>query len=169
MNRRAVDALMVTYYSPSHPRGNMFRKISLIWEIPDKGKCKLCRQTAELVDSHVVPRALHNDIRIGPNSEREATDKLEALHMKAVTVLVALVSLLLLAACATDEKAKVAEETWDCMANAADGAEGFEISMRIMFPTANSLDEAKEQFIYVSQSASLDDLKASRDEFCGPN
>ena len=35
MNRRAVDALMVTYYSPSHPRGNMFRKISLIWEIPD--------------------------------------------------------------------------------------------------------------------------------------
>ena len=34
MNRRAVDALMVTYYSPSHPRGNMFRKISLIWEIP---------------------------------------------------------------------------------------------------------------------------------------
>ena len=37
MNRRAVDALMVTYYSPSHPRGNMFRKISLIWEIPVKG------------------------------------------------------------------------------------------------------------------------------------
>ena len=34
MNRRAVDALMVTYYSTSHPRGNMFRKISLIWEIP---------------------------------------------------------------------------------------------------------------------------------------
>ncbi len=34
MNRRAVDALLVTYYSPSYPRGNIFRKISLIWQIP---------------------------------------------------------------------------------------------------------------------------------------
>ena len=35
-NRRAVDALRVPFYSPSHPRGHMFRKISLIWEIPAK-------------------------------------------------------------------------------------------------------------------------------------
>ena len=36
MNRRAVDGFRVPYYSPSHPRGPMFRKINLIWEIPAK-------------------------------------------------------------------------------------------------------------------------------------
>ena len=34
MNKRAVDPLMAAYYSPNHPRGNMFGKISLIWEMP---------------------------------------------------------------------------------------------------------------------------------------
>lgn len=41
-----------------------------------KGKCKLCRQAAVLVDSHVVPRALHNDIRIpGDELRFYATDQ----------------------------------------------------------------------------------------------
>ena len=35
MNRRAVDPLRVPLYSPSHPRAHMFRKINLIWGIPD--------------------------------------------------------------------------------------------------------------------------------------
>ena len=41
-----------------------------------KGKCKLCRQAAVLVDSHVVPKALHDDIRI-PEDELKlyATDQ----------------------------------------------------------------------------------------------
>ena len=38
--------------------------------------------------------------------------------------------------------------------------------MRMMFPTANDMDEAKAQFIYVSSVAPIEDLKASRDEAC---
>ena len=56
MNRRAVDALMVTYYSPSHPRGNMFRKISLIWEIPGKAPAPSLR--LEVVRVLPSPHAL---------------------------------------------------------------------------------------------------------------
>ena len=41
--------------------------------------------------------------------------------------------------------------------------------MLIMFPTANNIEEAKKQFIYVSSSASLEELKAGRDEACGGN
>ena len=54
MNRRAVDALMVTYYSPSHPRGNMFRKISLIWEIPDK-------RNLAAIDEFMAPDYIEHD------------------------------------------------------------------------------------------------------------
>jgi len=32
----AVDTLRLPYYSLGHPRGHMFRKINLIWEIPVK-------------------------------------------------------------------------------------------------------------------------------------
>ena len=38
--------------------------------------------------------------------------------------------------------------------------------MLITFPTANDMDEAKAQFIYVSSVAPIEDLKASRDEVC---
>ncbi len=83
--------------------------------------------------------------------------------MKATVILVGLALLLLLAACATDEKASIVEQTWDCM---EESDEYFPVRMLTMFPTANSLEEAKEQFIYVSQSASLEELKAGCDEAC---
>ena len=38
--------------------------------------------------------------------------------------------------------------------------------MLMMFPTANNMDDAKTQFIYVSSVAPIEDLKASRDEAC---
>ena len=38
--------------------------------------------------------------------------------------------------------------------------------MLMTFPTANNMDEAKAQFIYVSSVAPIEDLKASRDEAC---
>ena len=82
-----------------------------------------------------------------------------------VPLLCVLASMYLFAACATDEKAEVVEQTWDCMAD-ADDPEVFETSMRMMFPTASNLEEAKEQYIYVSQAASLQDLEAARDEAC---
>lgn len=97
---------------------------------------------------------------------RRASARTSSLHKFAAPLISVLASLLLLAACASDEKAKVAEETWDCMANAGD-PEVFETSMLMMFPTASSLDEAKEQYIYVSSAASLEELKAGRDEACG--
>ena len=83
-----------------------------------------------------------------------------------LSLLIVLLSLSLYPACATDEKAEVAEQTWDCMARAGD-PEVFETSMRLMFPTARNLAEAKEQYLYVSSAASLEELKASRDEACG--
>ena len=83
-----------------------------------------------------------------------------------IPLLCVLASMYLFTACATDEKAEVVEQTWECMAN-ADDPEVFETSMRMMFPTASNLEEAKEQYIYVSQAASLQDLEAARDEACG--
>ena len=38
--------------------------------------------------------------------------------------------------------------------------------MLMMLPTASNLEEAKEQYIYVSSAASLEELKAGRDEAC---
>ena len=32
VDRMQVDGLTVPHYSPSHPRGHMFRKIDSIWE-----------------------------------------------------------------------------------------------------------------------------------------
>ena len=36
MNQRAVDALRVVTYSPSHPIAHLYRKNNLIWDIPEK-------------------------------------------------------------------------------------------------------------------------------------
>ena len=36
----------------------------------------------------------------------------------------------------------------------------------MMFPTAKSLDDAKKQYIAVSQFASIDELKVARDYAC---
>ena len=83
----------------------------------------------------------------------------------AIPFMPVLMSILLLAACASDEKVEVAEQTWECMANAGD-PEIFETSMLMTFPTASNLEEAKEQFIYASSAASLEELKAGRDEAC---
>ena len=84
----------------------------------------------------------------------------------AIPFMPVLMSILLLAACASDEKVGVAEQTWECMSNAGD-PEIFETSMLMTFPTASNLEEAKEQFIYASSAASLEELKAGRDEACG--
>ena len=39
--------------------------------------------------------------------------------------------------------------------------------MLAMMPTANDIDEAKEQFIYVSSVGPIEELKASHDRACG--
>ena len=85
-----------------------------------------------------------------------------------------IVALLLILAAATllacggggGTKEDIAAETWDCLAEAGDSEE-FEISMRMMFPAAGSLDEAKKQYVYISTAASIEDLEAARDEACG--
>ena len=71
---------------------------------------------------------------------------------------------LMLAACASESKEAVLEETWDCM---AESDPVFEESMTMMFPTAQDIDDAKKQYIYVSQAAPLEDLKEARDLACG--
>ena len=71
---------------------------------------------------------------------------------------------LMLAACASDSKEAVVEETWDCM---AESDPVFEESMMMMFPTAQDIDDAKKQYIYVSQAAPLEELKEARDWACG--
>ena len=71
---------------------------------------------------------------------------------------------LILAACASENKEAVLEETWDCM---AESDPVFEESMMMMFPTAQDIDDAKNQYIYVSQAAPLEDLKEARAWACG--
>ena len=80
-----------------------------------------------------------------------------------LSILVALGALLVVA-CASDGKEAVIKETLDCI---AETDPVFEQSMMMMFPTAENLDDARKQYIYVSQAAPLDDLKAARDEACG--
>ena len=92
----------------------------------------------------------------------------------AILLMCVLVSMLLLAACGGGDgggggKENIAEQTWDCMAENAEDSEVFETSMRMMFPAASNLEEAKEQFIYASSVASIEELKAGRDEACGSN
>ena len=82
---------------------------------------------------------------------------------RAACITIAL-GILLAVSCASDSKEAVIEETLDCMA-ANDPV--FEQSMMMMFPTAQNLDDARKQYIYVSQAAPLDDLKAARDQVCG--
>ena len=74
--------------------------------------------------------------------------------------------MLLLAACAGGEsKEDILSQTWDCLSE--NDPETFELSMRAMFPTADDIDDARDQFIYVGSAAPIEDLKASRDEICG--
>jgi len=67
-------------------------------------------------------------------------------------------------ACSSDSKESVVRETLDCMEK---NDPTFEQSMMIMFPATRDLDDAKDQYVYVSQAASLEDLKAARDAVCG--
>ena len=83
----------------------------------------------------------------------------------AILLMCILASILLLAACGGGEsKEDILNQTWDCWAQG--NTEVFEASMLMTFPTANDMDEAKAQFIYVSSVAPIEDLKASRDEAC---
>ena len=96
----------------------------------------------------------------------------------AIPLMCILASILLLAACGGGEsKEDILNQTWDCWAQgntlnqtwdcwAQGNTEVFEASMLMTFPTANDMDEAKAQFIYVSSVAPIEDLKASRDEAC---
>ncbi len=84
----------------------------------------------------------------------------------AAPLICILASILLLAACGGGEsKEDILAQTWDCLLE--NDPETFELSMLAMMPTANDIDEAKEQFIYVSSVAPIEDLKASRDRACG--
>ena len=83
----------------------------------------------------------------------------------AIPLMCILASILLLAACGGGEsKEDILNQTWDCWTQG--NTEVFEASMLMTFPTANDMDEAKAQFIYVSSVAPIEDLKASRDEAC---
>ena len=83
----------------------------------------------------------------------------------AIPLMCILASILFLAACGGGEsKEDIIAQTWDCWAQG--DTEVFKASMLMMFPTANDMDEAKAQFIYVSSVAPIEDLKASRDEAC---
>ena len=84
-----------------------------------------------------------------------------------IPLMCVLVFMLLLAACGGGgSKEDVAGQTWDCL---AESDPDFEQSMRMMLPTANNLEEAKEMYIYVSSAAPMEDLKEARDEACGAN
>ena len=82
---------MVPAYSPSHPRGNMFRAISLIWEIPAKPEPyprvspKAGLKPAE--SPPVVLRQAQGDRRLAdqnrhaePHFEMASLDGLQELH-----------------------------------------------------------------------------------------
>ena len=81
-------------------------------------------------------------------------------------VLLILASPLILAACASDSKEAVLKESLECW---EERDPIFEETLLRMFATAEDLDDAKNQYIYVSQAASLDELKAARDEMCEGN
>ena len=86
-------------------------------------------------------------------------------YITLLSVVLALTLTAALAACGGGEsKEDILNQTWDCWAQG--DTEVFEASMLMTFPTANNMDEAKAQFIYVSSVAPIEDLKASRDEAC---
>ena len=64
-----------------------------------------------------------------------------------------------------DSKEDILAQTWECLLE--NDPENFELSMLAMMPTANDIDDARDQFIYVGSAAPIEDLKASRDEICG--
>ena len=72
--------------------------------------------------------------------------------------------LLLAVACMSSSKEDVIREYLECQ---QERDPYFEESMMIMFPAAEDLDDAMDQYVYVSQAASLDDLKEARDWMCG--
>ena len=74
--------------------------------------------------------------------------------------------LLLAMACMSSSKEDVIREYLDCQ---AERDPYFEESMMMMFPAAADLEDAMDQYVYVSQAASLDDLKEARDWMCGSN
>ena len=87
------------------------------------------------------------------------------IYVTLLSVVLALTLTAALAACGGGEsKEDILTQTWDCWAQG--DTEVFE-SMLMMFPTADDMDDAKAQFIYVSSVAPIEDLKASRDEACG--
>ena len=90
------------------------------------------------------------------------------IYVTLLSVVLALALTAALAACGGGEsgesKEDILAQTWDCWAQG--DTEVFE-SMIMMFPTADDMDDAKAQFIYVSSVAPIEDLKASRDEACG--
>ena len=85
------------------------------------------------------------------------------LRMAFVLASMVLALGVLTAGCGGDSKASVISEMLDCQAEADPF---FEEGMMMMFPTAKSLDDAKKQYIAVSQFASIDELKVARDYAC---
>ena len=85
-----------------------------------------------------------------------------ALSIAAVSGLLA--AAVLGMGCAGESKESVIREMLDCQAERDDL---FEESMMMMFPAAGNLEQAIDQYVYVSQAADLEDLKAARDEMCG--
>ena len=87
-----------------------------------------------------------------------------------IPLICVLASLLLLAACGGGgSKEDIVKQTLDCMEENSEDSEIFEQTMVMMFPTANNLEEAKEQYIYISSVAPIEELEAARDEACGAN
>ncbi|MDE2900425.1 MAG: hypothetical protein OXN15_05295 [Chloroflexota bacterium] len=82
---------------------------------------------------------------------------------RALCIIVAL-CLLLAVACGGGSKESVVRETLDCMEK---NDPIFEQSMMMMFPAARDVEDAKDQYVYISQAASLEDLKEARDAVCG--
>ena len=102
-------------------------------------------------------------------SRRKMTRIRTTIYVTLLSVVLALALTAALAACGGGEsggesKEDILAQTWDCWAQG--DTEVFE-SMIMMFPTADDMDDAKAQFIYVSSVAPIEDLKASRDEACG--
>ncbi|MDE2801823.1 MAG: hypothetical protein OXK21_02945 [Chloroflexota bacterium] len=81
----------------------------------------------------------------------------------ALCIIMAL-GILLAVACGSGSKESVIRETLDCMEK---NDPIFEQSMMMMFPAARDVEDAKDQYVYISQAASLEDLKEARDAVCG--
>ena len=93
-----------------------------------------------------------------------------ALLRFTIPLICILVSMLLFAACGGGgSKEDILEQTLDCMEENSEDSEIFEETMMMMFPSASNLEEAKNQYIYISSFASIEELEVARDEVCGGN